>query len=88
MIGTFIAYLPMLFQLHGLGSLFNLMGSKHKCSDCFDMYEGTLLAFPDRLTKPFSTPVRFSFPRLEWLLGMSAGGGQPGTCPCGRSVSE
>jgi hypothetical protein len=28
------------------------------------------------------------FPRLEWLPGTSAGGGLPGTCPCGRSVSE
>jgi hypothetical protein len=25
---------------------------------------------------------------LEWLPGTSAGVGWPGTCPCGRSVSE
>jgi len=31
MIGTVIGYLMMLFQLHVLGSMFNLMGSKHKC---------------------------------------------------------
>jgi hypothetical protein len=25
---------------------------------------------------------------LEWAPGTSAGGREPGTCPCGRSVSE
>jgi len=47
MMSAFIGYLLMLFQLHGLGSVFNLMGSKHKWWECFDMYEGTFLAFPE-----------------------------------------